>query len=494
MASKKSIHKITGVICVLLVAALFAYNFNHGERIQYQDGLGWDGAAYADWAQRHSYEVVTSGKISAYYIGRLLPSLIIHNVSALFGYDIRSTPRVIHAFYIYNFLLLLLSGYFLFLIGRHFKWNLATYFLGATALFINYPILKNASYNPTLVDVSGFTTGLAIFYFYLRNRIVSLTIAILMGAFIWPTLLYGAIPMLAIGNSPFNSGRIRPSTHVLAALIPVLTMALVANLYFIEGLRQTPGTTPIRIPLLPVSIVLLMGYMYFAARPFVDVPAWLAALKQSRWQRILLAVALFVGVKWVIGRLAAPDGDPLTITSYIGLLTQASLANPLVNVVAHAMHYGPFYLLIIFLWPQVCAVAKEQGAGLVFYIALFAALSIGSESRQFINAWPIFAILVCEVLHRKMRDDSWFFVYGVMLLAAALSRFWLSINVGPWKGDFQNFPEQMLFMYSGPWMSNQMYEVFLAITLISGVAAVSLLKNINQGVSAGIGTRSTEQV
>ena len=106
MASKNNIHKIVGVICALLVAALFAYNFNHGERIQYQGGLGWDGAAYADWAQRQSYEVVTSGKISAYYIGRLLPSLVVHNVSESLGYDIRSTPRVIHAFYIYNFLLI----------------------------------------------------------------------------------------------------------------------------------------------------------------------------------------------------------------------------------------------------------------------------------------------------------------------------------------------------------------------------------------------------
>jgi hypothetical protein len=494
MTSEKRIHKIAGVICVLLLVALFAYNFNHGERIQYQDGLGWDGAAYADWAQKPSCNVVTSGKISAYYVGRLLPSLVVHNASQLFGYDIHSAPRVIHAFYIYNFALLLLSGCFLFLIGRHLKWNFTTYFLGGAALFVNYPILKNASYNPTLVDVSGFTISLAVFYFYLREKIVPLVICIVMGAFIWPTLLYGAIPMLALGNAPFDSRRIRPSAHALAALIPVLTMALVAKLYFIEGLRQTPGTTPIRMALLPLSIVLLMGYMYFATRPFADVPAWLAALKQSRWQRILLAAVTFAGVKLIIGRLAAPDGDPLTITSYIGLLTQASLANPLVNVVAHAMHYGPFYLLVIFLWPQVCAVAKEHGAGLVFCVALFAALSIGSESRQFINAWPLFAVLVCEVLRRKMRNDSWFFVYGMILLAATLSRFWLSINVGPWTGDFQHFPEQMLFMYSGPWMSDQMYEVFVAVTLISAVAVVSLLKNINQRVPAAIDTRSTEQL
>ncbi|AJC22650.1 hypothetical protein [Pandoraea pulmonicola] len=484
MRSTNTKHKILAAFLVALFIGLFAYNFNHGERIQFQDGLGWDGSLYAGWAQRDSKEVILSKTVPAYYIGRLLPSVIVHNVSNLLRYDISYPVRVIQAFYIYNFGLLLIAGFFTYLIGRHFEWHLPTYFLACTALFINYPVLKNASYNPTLVDISAYVISLVIFYFYLRDRVVPLSISIIVGAFIWPTLLYGTVPLLAFGKAPFKSDRVKLHANILALLIPLLWMSLAGYLYFFEGLRQQNGTTPIRLALFPASVILLMGYMYFVVRPFTDVGVWFSALRGVRWYRVGLAAVLFVAIKWVIGTVAAPGGDPLTITSYIGLLTQASVANPLVNVIAHAQHYGPFYVLAIMLWPQVSSIVKEQGAGLVFYIALFALLSAGAESRQFINAWPIVAVIVCEALRRRMgTSEDWAFYYSVLAIALVVSRFWLDINVGPWTGKLLEFPDQMLFMYTGPWMSNRMYEVFVAVTLLMTVALAALLRNLQPGTA-----------
>jgi hypothetical protein len=38
-------HALMGCVGVLFMVFWFSFNFNHGERIQHNDGLGWDGAA-----------------------------------------------------------------------------------------------------------------------------------------------------------------------------------------------------------------------------------------------------------------------------------------------------------------------------------------------------------------------------------------------------------------------------------------------------------------
>lgn len=63
-----NIQVLIATLGLLLFVFFFAYNFNHGERIQHLNGLGWDGAAYADWAQRDSIEVLSGNKISNYYV------------------------------------------------------------------------------------------------------------------------------------------------------------------------------------------------------------------------------------------------------------------------------------------------------------------------------------------------------------------------------------------------------------------------------------------
>jgi hypothetical protein len=468
----------------LLIAFLvgwFAYNFNHGERIQHNGGLGWDGAAYADWAQRSSVEVLSSRKVSQYYIGRILPSLVIHQVSKFVGYDIQSTARVIHAFYIYNFFLLMLAASLLVLIGRHYRWTWQVHLLGFAALFLNYPVLKNYPYNPTLVDISGLVIGLALLYFYLKDWFAALCAVSFVGAFVWPTMLYGALPLLMFGRITVQERGPQRHGHALAALAGLGLLTLAAYLYFVQGLRQTPGTTTFKTAMLPLSVALFLAYLYAALHRLIDVPAALQAARGIRWFRVAAGIALFVGTKAITFHFSDRSAGPLTITSYLGLFTQASLSNPLVNLVAHAMHYGPVYLLAFFVWPKVVEITKEEGLGLTAFVALFAFLSIGPESRQFINAWPVFAVLICEAVHRSHGQKvDWYFTASMVVMSLVLSRFWLPINVGPWTGNFQAFPDQMLYMYSGPWMSHQMYAVFLAVTILSTLAVAALLRPLKQ--------------
>lgn len=473
---KLNSHEFIAITGFFLFVLFFAHNFNHGERIQYLDGLGWDGSAYADWAQRDSIEVLTSNKIPSYYIGRLLPSIMIHNISRLLDYDITSTPRVIHAFYIWNFCLLLVGLGFLILIGRHYKWKLPIYVLAFSALYLNYPILTNLSYNPTLVDVSAYVLGIASFYFYIRDKFVQLIVTSTLAAFTWPTMLYGAIPLIVFGRTMVQSREQKKHGHIFALLAGILLLSLATYLYMVENLRQAVGTTIFKREMLYITMPLFIGYIYYGLRQLIDIPAYYKAAKKTRWYKVGVGVILFITINQVTTYFSDGSPGPLTIKSYLGLFTQASLSNPLINVVAHAMHYGPFYLLTMILWPKLVSLAKTEGLGLAIFVMLFTFLSIGSESRQFINAWPVFAILVCEIVNRMSIKNDWFFVYSMVIIGLILSRFWLTINVAPWTGNFQEFPDQMLYMYSGPWISHQMYGVFLAITILTLLAIVSMLR------------------
>ncbi|WP_338479813.1 hypothetical protein VRB67_05365 [Pseudomonas trivialis] len=470
-------HTLMGCLGVLFMVFWFCFNYNHGERIQHNNGLGWDGALYAAWVQQDTMEILNSHSVNEYYVGRLLPSVVIHQAANLLGYKDLSVPQVIHAFYLFNVGLLIVAAALLVLIGRHYRWRKPIYFLGFSALFFNYPVLTNLSYNPTLTDISGYVLGLGIFYAYISGRFWLLVLLSFLCCFVWPTMLYGALPMIILGRTPFAVRRPALHSHLLALLVALSLIALAGYLYF-DGLRQAPGTTLFKVEILPLSILLFIVYIYFSLKNMIDVPAALRATRHIKVVPVIVGVLLYVAVKFVVYHYSDKTPGPLTISSYLGLFTQAALSNPLINVVAHAMHYGPFYLIALLLWSRIAAQAKEEGFGLTIYIALFAFLSIGPESRQLLNAWPAFVMLTCQVLNRMANEGKidWWFTYAIAAMALILSRFWLTINVGPWTGNFQAFPDQMLYMYSGPWISHQMYGVFLAVTLLCLISLLTLLR------------------
>src|SRR5258706_281401 len=75
-----------------------------GERIGINGGFGWDGSAYGAWAQDfwHTLEVGLSNMQAQ----RVLPSGIIYHALGVLGVP-RTTVNVIHAFQIYDALLMI---------------------------------------------------------------------------------------------------------------------------------------------------------------------------------------------------------------------------------------------------------------------------------------------------------------------------------------------------------------------------------------------------
>jgi hypothetical protein len=461
---------LVGICGLLLFIGWFTYGFNYGERVQRADGLGWDGTAYAAWAQMDTAELLGSKVTPKYYMGRMLPSIIIHNVSKIVGYDIKSTARVIHAFYIYNFILIVIGIIVLMKIGNFYEWNLKIYYLAFAGIFLNFPVLKMSIYNPTLVDMTALILGLVTFYFYTIRKKILLSAIVFVSSFVWPSML---IPGLFLILFSHNKSSYK-NNNILAVTITILAAAYAIYLYFIENLRLPEGVTQINYTLWPLSAILLFLYVFIGLRSTVDIRGVVDSLRKLKIDDLILIAIIFFLNRYVINLFSSNENGPLTIREFLGYTFQAGLNDPLVNCVAHIMTYGPFFIIALLLWSDFVKSVRDQGLGLLLYIGIFVIVSVSSESRQLINIWPFIVIIVCQVLNKN--NISWYFVFAITGLCLILSRFWLKINVAPLTYKPGEFPDQLLFMHAGPWLSHQMYWVFLAVVLITLIAISSLLK------------------
>jgi hypothetical protein len=126
------------------------------------------------------------------------------------------------------------------------------------------------------------------------------------------------------------------------------------------------------------------------------------------------------------------------------------------------VYFGPFVLVAALRWRDVCAVLREH-PGLHALTALYLVLGIGTQSRQFINAWPLVVVATCLALGRAALSRG--AVITIVVASLVASRFWLPLNHGPWRGT-REFPAQWYFMSQGPYMSPTMYGAFLGACLV----------------------------
>jgi hypothetical protein len=177
------------MVCTILFISLLGVFF--AEKIQVGGGLGWDGMHYGDIAANFE-ERITHQQLSDYRIQRIVPSGIIYGVFRLFEIPL-SVPNIIRGFEFLNVLLFAISAWFWGLIADELKISTKGKWLGFTALFINFGLLKLYTYYPVLTDTMAFTLGTLMLFAYLKDRPFELLILAFIGAFTWPTLLTGEL-------------------------------------------------------------------------------------------------------------------------------------------------------------------------------------------------------------------------------------------------------------------------------------------------------------
>ena len=175
---------------------------------------------YAQWCKDFQGEAFQKG-IDAYRIQRILPAVVVHYCFQLF--HIRPTDHhIIRAFAALNIGLITLVAGLWCGIARQLKISNGGKWLGFCGLILNFAVLKNASFNPVLTDITAFAAATLLMYFYLRRQHLALYVTLAASAFVWPTLLIvgSALAMFPRKKEFAEQGGLGVGVHALACARP----------------------------------------------------------------------------------------------------------------------------------------------------------------------------------------------------------------------------------------------------------------------------------
>jgi hypothetical protein len=447
-----------------------------GERIYVQGGLGGDGVIYARWAKNFSDEVFVK-RLDSYYIQRILPPAVVHYSLRLLGAPL-TDPNVIRAYCVLSVILSTLMGYVWGRIAIILDVSPSGRWLGFVALFLNYITLKYTFFLPVTTDIYAYALGLFMLHAYLTARQVQLAVLTALGAFVWPLSVYvgGLLLIFPTGKRSKDQSPKLP-LRVLATVMAAGATALgVLGIRYVlrvgpqlaNGLVDPPYLEPIR-GLLWLSYAVVAGYLFlgltflFRSNRLFD---WRQYVGRPQGTGLILALAVIAGVRllqdwWSTGVHVFGVKEMLAITAF------TSVGKPGVFLVMHAVFFGPVFILAVLLWPRVCALIQRQGVGLTLAILLGLLLGLNSQSRYLLNVFVMvipFAVKAADELTWQPRTYALFAGLGVLF-----SKCWLPMNGGnQYHGRFLEFPDQLLFMTHGPWVSTVMYAVQGAIILVVG--------------------------
>jgi len=451
-------------ILILITLALIAYNHN-GEIIPVNDGMGWDGRLYASYAANLERSL-NEKAINEYRFQRVLMSVVISKVAGITGTTL-DIPTTVKAFKLFNLFWLLLALFYFLLLLQHMKLPDWIEILGFAGLFWCFPILKMTGYNPIITDTGAFALGVAMVYHYLKaNYIIMLAIA-LIGSFVWPTfILFGFLIFMKKENiQDLKSTGFRLERMLLPAIY-LLVFLIVSQAYADQFYDTYADVNPITKSALFISVIIGAAYCYGATGFIPNFSAINDLIKSIKWLWIIPVVLIFVAVKFIVGHYASPQPEQMSGGRYIINVIKQSVVNPGVFYVSHIIYFGFPLILIAFNGHKFVKVLRNYGFGMLILTGGIIFMSLGSESRQLINFYPLFVILLMQSL-ADLKTPKLEWIIGLAVLAIVWSRFWYTINDG---GDIGKnllaYPAQRYFQVFGPWMSNPNYFMNLLYCIL----------------------------
>jgi hypothetical protein len=464
------------LVVTAFVMAFLGYRL--GEKIRVSDGYGWDGVLYGSLAE-DVYKWVFQTGLTEYHVQRVLPSAVVHCGLRLLGIA-RTRANIICTFGLLNVALVTLAAGIWCRMADHAQISLRGKWLGFVGLFVNFALLKWTSYYAVLTDVYAFAIGLAMLYAYLTDRRVVVIGLTLVGAFVWPALIYQGVLLVMFPRAPVGDlprGAAPWYLHRFLALAVALTVCALVACLPLKGMRYRspnveltcgplsyqPMSLSVGIALACVFVYLWLGMERLFAQGGLFAPrCWLRSIRPLP---LLSGLILLLGTRWLIARLARFPTIISTedVLPYIGWM---SIRKPGLFGVAHIIYFGPILLLALARWRQVGRALSSHGFGLTLGIAANLLLSLDCESRHQIHCFPIVVFGVVQAMEGVKWRAPQYVLF--VLLALAFSKCWLTIGGMPDATQAEQFPAQLLFMNSGPWMSWPMYYVQGSFVVLAG--------------------------
>lgn len=465
------------VIALSLVTVFGLGQVLWGERLSPGRGLGWDGRFYARIAQDLPRVLFVEG-LDAYRLQRVVtPALVYFGLRAL-GLP-RDDAHVVDAFAVYNLLLLLATVVVWRGIARAAGLGEGGLWLGFLLLFANFANLKMPYYYPVLTDTTAVFLGALLVYFHLRGSAPGMLAVMAIGAFSWPSfLVLGGLLFLFPHTSlgPFQPPP-RPWPLVVGAAAAAFFLAHLL-LTAVDMLPPRPdGVRPPSLDRLVFSVPLTMVYIVTVAAGLLGhADLWRLRTYRVRALRLAAWLALLVGTRWIVDRLARGKG-PLDLQGFLWQVTHQSIIEPGIVVVAAAVYLGVVVLIALVCWRRFCGAAHHVGVGMTLFVCAILAQSLTSEPRQILHGLAALVLVTVSAVE-GVRWPSW---GRWILLALALfgSKVWFGINHEGFSGKDKtwSYPSQYYFMNHGVWMEPDTFRVQGLLVVAAGLLVLVVMRH-----------------
>ena len=462
-----------------------------GDRVPVSEGLGMDGTRYGMVARDFHQKVFVEG-IDPYLAQRILPSFLVHYGLRAFGLP-TDNPHVILGFQVLNILLVGVCCVLWKLVADSLRLSVRGRWIGFIGLFVNFAFLKHVYYFPVMTDLPTFTIGMLVLWSWLEGRHWLLLAALLAASFTWPASIVGLSgaalllwPRDAVAP-PANERAVVPKLVGLG-LASALTAAFL-YMFLLRGITKVAAgpATPIVAQLGLLSGAIYFAHVYLSQRWLwhgVDLGYVGRALRALRWETIARALILLFLPKLVVALLPQAVEGTLDARGFGRLIIFLPNTRPYLLLVGHFAWFGPAVLLLLLHWRSFSALARRWGPGLPLFLSLALIVALTPESRQSVLAWPAFAALLARYGDEQGWQTRLVVVAGV--LALALSKFWLQITTPEasswarvhttWLSDAMSAVQyRRWYASAGPWMTNEMYLLHLALLLAVGLVLWRLL-------------------
>ncbi len=478
------------LIGILLVILVFSFT---GEKLPYNNGLGWDGEDYFDILQNFSTLYFNHG-INAYHIQRVLPFAIIHYVYLLFDIEITSQSAII-GFCILNFICVLLTVFFFFKISKKCNWNPKTETIAFAICFFNVPVLKIFGYYPLLTDCPAYLLSyMAIYYYLTQNRFMEIIVGIM--AMITFPILALVVWILAFfpreevqkmqsddNYSKILSYIVRATFTLWLPLLFIVVSAVMLNkhpdLPFLEWFNHRH---PFNYVHACICILATAIFFFYASKVFnLNWKGIIATFFMKRYLFIILCSFLGFVFVYIASKYYGGENS-FSALGQIVAMQEYPASDVLVVIETPFLFLGLFVILIILLWRDyIEEVCKNYGIGFLLVVMLGLIFITEIETRKLISFYPVFMIPMMGVIEKK-KIKGWVPLVFVAI-SLVMSFFWWRINIPGIEESFiaridnyRAFPAQRYFMFMGPWQCRMVYIIALTAEIVIGAVIIYLHK------------------
>ncbi len=430
----------------IIIVTIFFFHQAYPDIIQAGDGFGVDGVLYAKMVV-HLQDMINNSELSRYHAQRILPSFVIKTILSITGNEF-SRENIIYAFMYMNFFLTLLALVLWFAASYRLRLSRLAFWIGFSGIALCFQSAKNIYYYPVLTDTFALAIGCGFLYAAVVRNAYLVFLLAMIGAFTWQiSSAAGALMIIAFlfefQKTPLVNRLFierRPILYSLISCILLISFVVAAssvalsmmgpdrkrhflgrilNFDFIRMLTNSPTLLLIALGALSILIAAYLAKPRLAAGP----------LKIAAH---VIVAGLIIAIPAVIVRsISNPDivvfgvqGFRETLSAL--LLDRVFSGMVLQPLIAHAVYYGPVFLLLIVRWPDAVRSAIALGPAVVLMLLLFLGLAGFSESRFSILMWP-FAVAVTAYVY-KSENTSTLFNATFILLVIVFSSVWLRTN------------------------------------------------------------------